>query len=274
MDRLVNFFVLGPLMVTIDSSPVPIPAGRQRALLAALLLKANEVVPVDELIDRLWDDDLPHRPRGALHTCLTRVRQALDGQGAGVSELIQTSAAGYMIELSADHLDLLRFRNLAASARSAAERGDLQQESATLAQALSLWRGPVLTDVRSAAIHRDLVPKLTEEWLHVLERWHMVSFALGRHPELVGELRFLVRKYPFHERFWHLLVLALYRCGRQVEALQAYGEVSGYLREELGVDPGEELRRLHLAILRGDPRLMTADLGCVSTSPSVASAAR
>jgi DNA-binding SARP family transcriptional activator len=261
MDQQVNFFILGPLEITVEASPIPIPAGRQRTLLAALLLQANEVVPVDELIDRLWDDHLPHRPRGALHTCLTRVRQALDKQGAGISELIQTSAAGYTIELAPDHLDLMRFRELAAGARAAAERGDFEQESAILAEALSLWRGPILTDVHSEAIHRDLVPRLTEEWLHVLERSHLVNLSLGKHTELVGELRVLSRRYPFHERFWHLLMLALYRCGRQVEALEAYSEVSGYLRDEMGVDPGQELQQLHMAILRSDPGLMTAGLG-------------
>jgi DNA-binding SARP family transcriptional activator len=261
MDQQVNFFILGPLEITVEASPIPIPAGRQRTLLAALLLQANEVVPVDELIDRLWDDQLPHRPRGALHTCLTRVRQALDKQGAGISAVIQTSAAGYTIELAPDNLDLMRFRGLAARARCAAGRGDFEHESATLAEALSLWRGPILTDVHSEAIHRDLVPRLIEEWLHVLERSLMVNLSLGKHTELIGELRVLIRKYPFHERFWHLFMVALYRCGRQVEALEAYSEVSGYLRDEMGVDPGQELQQLHMAILRSDPGLLTTGFG-------------
>src|SRR5919108_663927 len=141
------------------------------------------------------------------------------------------------------------------------ERGDLEREAAALAEALALWRGPVLTDVHSDALHRDLVPRLKEEWLRALERWHRVNLALGRHDELVGELRVLIRKYPFHERFWHQLMLALYRCGRQVEALEAYGEVSGYLRDELGVDPSRELRHLHTAILRSDPELAAAGAG-------------
>jgi DNA-binding SARP family transcriptional activator len=259
MNQRVNFFVLGPLQVSVETSPIPMPAGKQRTLLAMLLLNVNEVVPVEELIDRLWDDDLPDRPRGALHTCLTRLRQALDSRGAGISELIQTSAAGYTIEVASDRLDLMRFRDLAAGARSAAERGDLEEESAALTQALSLWRGPVLTDVPSDALHRDLVPKVIEEWLRVLERWYMVNLSLGRHADLVGELRVLIRRYPFHERFWHQLMLALYRCGRQVEALEAYGEVSGSLRDELGVDPSQKLRDLHLAILRSDPGLEAAD---------------
>lgn len=234
---------------------MPIAAGRQRTLLAALLLNANEIVPVEELVERLWGDRLPHRPRSALHTLLTRLRQRLE-QGTGdQGTVIRTSAAGYVIETAPDRIDLMLFRNLVEQARREAERRDLARESTLLARALSLWRGPVLSDVRSDSLHRDVLPKLTEEQLWALDRRCDVDLLLGRHHELVGELRSLIRRYPFHEGFWRQLMLALYRCSRRVEALEVYGEVRDRLRDELGLDPTQVLNDLHMAILRDDPGL-------------------
>jgi DNA-binding SARP family transcriptional activator len=251
----VDFYILGPLHVAMGSRSIPIPSGKQRILLATLLLNANEIVSVEELIDRLWDSAVPCRPRSALQTYLTRLRRLLDQHHDGLSKIVHTTAAGYLLEVPPARLDLARFRQLVQCGRAAAERGDPVVESAALTEALSLWRGPVLPDVRSDSLHRDVVPKLTEEWLRTLERRYEVDLALGRHDELVGELRVLANRYPFRERFWRQLMLALYRSDRQVEALGAYREVSMHLREELGIDPSAELRRLHLAILRSDVNL-------------------
>jgi DNA-binding SARP family transcriptional activator len=250
-----DFRILGPLEVSAGARRVPVAAGKQRTLLATLLLSANRTVPIEELTDRLWCGDPPRGPRGALHTYVTRLRQTLDRHTAGGSGLISTSPAGYGIEVDAGGLDLIRFRTMVAEARAAGRRGDLVTESAGLTAALSLWRGPVLSDVRSESLHRDVVPSLVEEHLRTLERRHEVDLALGRHDRLVGELRALTGKHPFHERFWGQLMVALYRCGRPAEALEAYGEVSASLRRRLGVCPGPEVRELHTAILRGDPRL-------------------
>jgi DNA-binding SARP family transcriptional activator len=251
----VDFRILGPLEVTINAQRVAVAAGKQRVLLATLLLSANRTVPVEELTERLWGGDPPRGPRGALHTYVTRLRQTLDphiGDGVGP---IRTSPAGYGIEVATAGLDLTRFRAMVAEARRAGEGGDLAAESAGLTAALSLWRGPILSDVRSDSLHRDVVPSLTEEHLRTLERRHEVDLALGRHDRLVGELRALTGKHPYHERFWAQLMLALYRCGRVAEALEAYGEVSALLRNRLGVCPGPQIRALHTAILRDDPRL-------------------
>jgi DNA-binding SARP family transcriptional activator len=250
-----DFRILGPLEVTIDAQRVPVAAGKQRVLLATLLLSANQIVPLDELTERLWGGDPPRCPRGALHTYVTRLRQTLDRHGNGMGGLVRTSAAGYGIEISRAGLDLIRFREMVGEARGAGERGDLAAESAGLTAALSLWRGPVLPDVRSDSLHRDVVPSLVEEHLRTLERRHEVDLALGRHDRLVGELRALTGRHPFHERFWGQLMVALYRCGRPAEALEAYGEVTASLRRRLGVCPGPEVRDLHIAILRDDPRL-------------------
>ncbi|MEV0405781.1 AfsR/SARP family transcriptional regulator [Actinoallomurus sp. NPDC050550] len=245
------FRVLGPLEATVNGCQVTVPAGKQRTLLATLLLGANQVVSLDELTERLWDDAPPRRPRGALHTYVTRLRQMLDRHGPGTGDLIRTAAAGYLIEVS--DLDLTRFRRLVAEARAASERGDLASESDALTEGLALWRGPVLHDVRSDSLHRDVVPSLTEEHLRALDRRQEVDLALGRHARLVGELRALTARYPLHERFWRHLMLALHGCGRSAEALEAYGMASACLRDRLGVCPGPETRDLHTAILRGAP---------------------
>jgi DNA-binding SARP family transcriptional activator len=252
VNQSLSFHVLGPLSVLAENRPLAIPGGKQRILLATLLLKFNQVVPVDELVERLWDAELPHQPRRALHTCLTRLRHAITGKGREDVALIHTSHAGYMIEVSPDNLDLARFSSLLATARHAAGGSDLSRESRALTEALALWRGHVLPDVPSDSLHRDVIPKLTEEWMRTLERHGELGLALGRHHELVGDLRVLTFKYPFHERFWQQLILALYRCGRRVEALMAFAEVTTRIRDELGVEPSPELRALHLAILRDD----------------------
>ena len=173
-----DFRILGPLEVTIDERRIPVAAGKQRALLATLLLSANHIVPMEELVERLWGTAPPRRPRGALHTYVTRLRQALDPHGDGRAEgdPVRTSAAGYGIQVAAVPPRPHRFRELVGAA---GEAGDLASESAGLTAALSLWRGPVLSDVRSDSLHRDVVPSLMEERLRILERRHEVDMALG-----------------------------------------------------------------------------------------------
>lgn len=248
-----DFRILGPLEVTIDAQRVAVAAGKQRVLLATLLLNANRTVPIEELTERLWGGHPPRGPRGALHTYVTRLRQTL--HIGGETGPIRTSPAGYGIEVATAGLDLTRFRAMVGEARRAGQGGDLAAESAGLTAALSLWRGPILSDIRSESLHRDVVPSLTEEHLRTLERRHAVDLALGRHDRLVGELRALTGRHPFHERFWAQLMLALYRGGRPAEALEAYGEVTALLRDRLGVCPGPQIRDLHTAILRNDPGL-------------------
>ncbi|MDA0566913.1 AfsR/SARP family transcriptional regulator [Streptomonospora sp. S1-112] len=261
------FSVLGPLRVAVHGNPVRLSAGKQRALLAALLLSANEPVAQDQLVRWVWDRTPPLSPRAALHTCLTRLRHTLDHHTPGLSAVVRTCSAGYLVEAGPDQLDLLRFRRLAAHARQAAARGDHDSESAALRQALALWSVPVLPEIRSEALRRDLVARVTEEWLPVRERAHELALARGRHDPLIAELRDLVRQFPFHEGFWRQLVLALYRAGRRVEALETYAELSARLREETGMDPCPESRDLHLAVLRGDPGLATA-AGAPATVPA------
>lgn len=231
----VEFRVLGPLEVLLDGEPVEVPAGRGRVLLATLLLRANQFVSVDELVERLWDGEppTPDRVHKTLQMVVTRLRQAL-----GPASCVRTAGGGYQAEIGQDELDLLRFRALAGS-------GDF-------GAAAALWRGPVLGNVKSDALHRDDVPRLLDERLVVLERRIDADLDRGHAAELVAELRSLVAEHPMRESFWRQLMLALYRSGQQAESLAAYQEIRTLLADELGVDPGPALRDLHQRILRAD----------------------
>ena len=245
-----EFRILGPLEVVVDGHVVPIGAAKHRTLLACLLLRANRVVSVDELVDRIWDGDTPHRSKATLQTYVMRLRQLL-----GDPSVIRTAADGYLITVDDDHLDLLRFTELAATAQSTLASGDLATTAELYGQALALWRGQPLVDVPSDVLHREEIQRLVERRLEVLERRIEVELSLGRHTDLIPMLRAVTGEHPFQERFWGQLMLALHRSGRQVEALEAFRQVSRLLADELGVGPGERLRAMHQAVLRDDPGL-------------------
>jgi DNA-binding SARP family transcriptional activator len=244
-----TFGVLGSLTVTVDRSPVTLGAAKTRIVLACLLLRRGAVVPTDELVDRLWGENPPPGARNAVHTYVRRLRGALGAAG----RLIQTEPAGYVIEVPADALDSDQFRGHMARARSAADAGDTATESRELRAGLALWRGAPLSDVPSELLHRSEVPRLVEERLQALERRIAIDLAAGRHAELVPELRNLTAEHPLRERLWYQLMLALYRSHRQAEALAAFREVRTILREELGVDPCQDLAELHHQVLSGGP---------------------
>ncbi|QUQ69785.1 AfsR/SARP family transcriptional regulator [Kutzneria sp. CA-103260] len=245
-----EFRILGPLEVVVDGQVAPIGAAKHRTLLACLLLRANRVVSVEELVDRIWDGDTPHRSKATLQTYVMRLRQVL-----GDPSVIRTAADGYLITVDANHLDLLRFTELAAAAQSTLASGDLPTAAELYGQALGLWRGQPLVDVPSDVLHREEIQRLVEQRLEVLERRIEVELSLGRHTDLIPMLRAVTGEHPFQEQFWGQLMLALHRSGRQVEALEAFRQVSRLLAEELGVGPGERLRALHQAVLRDDPGL-------------------
>jgi DNA-binding SARP family transcriptional activator len=228
-----EFGLLGPLKVVDGDRAVPIQAAKLRVLLACLLLRAGELVTVGELAEAIWGEALPADPRRVVHTYIARVRKLLS---AG---LLQSRPEGYVIAVAADDVDVGRFERLLEQARDAAAVGDRQREAAVLHQAL----------------HRGAAG-LAERRLEALQRRIEADLALGRHAELVNELRVSTQRYPLREQFWAQLMIALYRCGRQADALQAYHGVASVLADELGIDPGAELRALHQAILTNDPALM------------------
>lgn len=230
-----EYRVLGPLEVLLDGEPVAVPAGRCHVLLATLLLRANQFLPVDELVDRVWDGEPPSADRAhkTLQMVVRRLRVAL-----GDADCVRTRPGGYQAVVEPDQLDLLRFRALAGS-------GDFGAASA-------LWRGSVLGNVPSERLHREDVPQLVNERLTVLQRRIDADLDQGLSGELVAELRSLVTEHPLREPFWRHLMIALYRSGQQAEALNAYEAVRVNLADELGVDPGRELQDLHQQILRAE----------------------
>ncbi|MCW2633410.1 MAG: DNA-binding transcriptional activator of the family, partial [Pseudonocardia sp.] len=264
MIESVRFGVLGPLEVQRDGHVVPVRAGQQRVVLAVLLLRANRTVPMSQLVDRLWDESTPADARGTVQKYVMRLRRVLAEVGW---EGLRTEPGGYRIEVATGQLDLERFEDLVRAGTRAGEAGDAACESAVLGKAFALWRGvPPLSNVASESLQRHEVPWLLERYLHVIQRRIKVDLQLGRGAELIGELTGLVRDYPLRERLWVQRMRALHQAGRQGEALQAYREVTRLLADELGVDPGPELRAAHEEILRAAepspaPRVSGSDRG-------------
>lgn len=245
-----QFRLLGPMEVRLDGTSVVLRAGKHRALLAALLLRPNRVVPVTELVEHVWGVTPPARTRGTLQTYVMRLRAAL-----GDPSLIQTAADGYRMRVDPLAVDVHQFADLAARGRAAAAADDLVTARKAFAEALELWRGPVLSDVPSETLYAEHAPRLTELLMTVHEQRIDVELALGDHADLVPELFALTRDHPLRERFWGQLMIALYRGSRQAEALEAFRQLDRTLDEQLGIDPSEELRALHQAILVGSPEL-------------------
>ncbi|MFC5751225.1 AfsR/SARP family transcriptional regulator [Actinomadura rugatobispora] len=237
-----EFRVLGPLEAVRGGREVPLASGRQRALLACLLLAAGRPVPVASLVDRLWDDDPPRDARGTLQVHLFRLRRAL-----GDAEIVRTRPGGYLMEQGPD--DLRRLDALADGADRAREAGDLEGALKALRAATALWRGPILANVTSSSLHAEETPKLTERCLKTVERRYELELVLGHHEAAVADLRALAAAHPLRESLHGLLMRALYRSGRQAEALDAYDRTAAALGEEFGLDPGDALKELRQAIL-------------------------
>ncbi|MGI5214528.1 BTAD domain-containing putative transcriptional regulator, partial [Plantactinospora sp. CA-290183] len=247
-----RFGILGPLEIHSVHGPVRLGSGRQRALLATLLLHPCRAVGVDELVEAIWDLAPPVNPRAAVHTFVARLRRSIE---AGPEPArIDRQVGGYRLTVGPDDVDLGRFETLLRRAEAARERAGPEEERAALRAALVLWRGDPLVDVSSEYLHREVVPGLVELRLAALERRIDLDLrAPAGHPALVAELRGLTARHPFRERFWVQLMLGLTLCDRRSEAFAVYREIRRRLREELGVDPGEEMQRVHLALLRGEP---------------------
>ncbi|HEY2130741.1 MAG TPA: BTAD domain-containing putative transcriptional regulator [Streptosporangiaceae bacterium] len=248
--------VLGPLLVRADGADVVVPAPKQRVILAALALRAGQVASYDELAEFIWDGTPPSGARVAIRNYVKRLRQIL---GPVAGRRIVTRDPGYALEAEPDEVDALWFTTLCARGGEAVGRGaaaaGTQAAWEVLSEALALWRGSPLVDVPSNVLITAEVPRLDALRMQAQE-WRMdAGLAQGRHSELVGELTQLAVDHPWRERFHAQLMLALYRCGRQAEALAAYQRTRRMLVDELGVEPGRELRDLQAGILAGDPGL-------------------
>jgi DNA-binding SARP family transcriptional activator/ABC-type transport system substrate-binding protein len=250
----VEFRLLGPLEVSDHGRALELGGQKRRALLALLLLHANEVVSSDRLIEELWGEQPPQAAATALHGHVSRLRKLLGGDGNS-EQLLVTRPPGYMLHLEPEQLDLNRFERLRNEARAARAKGDLGGASIALQAALSLWRGPPLGDLAYERFAQTEVNRLEELRLATIEEGIEVDLALGHHADLISELELLVSEHRFREGFRGQLMLALYRSGRQAEALQVYQQAREALVEELGIEPGQPLRELHQAILRQDESL-------------------
>ena len=239
-----RFRLLGPLEIEDVADEALLRRAKPRALLAMLLLNANRPVSTDRLVAGLWGDEEPATALGALQNYVSQLRKALG------KEVVVTRPPGYMAVVGADELDLEVFKRLVAQAAQT----DLPIRAARLREALSLWRGPPLAEFNEGTFAAERV-RLNELRLAALEGRIGADLELGHHGELIAELEALVQEQPVLERFRALLMLALYRSGRQVEALSAYREARTYFDQELGLELGDELQRLERAILQHDPKL-------------------
>lgn len=245
-----EFRLLGPVEAVGEDGPLPLGGPKARALLALLLLHANEALSRERLIDALWGEQPPATAPKALQVYVSQLRRAI-----GPERVLETTATGYRLSPGPGQLDLDRFEALLGDGRTALRDGDASAASRHFGEALSIWRGPALADLAYEPFAQPEIARLEDLRLAALEGRIESELQLGRHTELTGELEALAAQNPLREHMRSLLMLALYRSGRQAEALEAYQDVRRVLVDELGIEPGRELRELEQAILRQDPVL-------------------
>ena len=251
MTPRVEFCLLGPLFVRCDGVEVPVPRGRQRAVLAALLLSAGRVVSVDDLTEVLWGAHPPPSARVTVQNTVMRLRQSL----SGARSLIRTQPRGYLITVAGCELDVSRFEDRLRDAQAALRDSSWARAADSATAAMTLWRGDPLADAGSELLTAREAPRLAELRLQALEARIDAGLHLGRHKEMISELRRLASAHPLRESLHGLLMVSLYRDDRQGEALAAYASARRILVEELGAEPGPGLRQLHQQILTADPAL-------------------
>jgi DNA-binding SARP family transcriptional activator len=251
-----EYRVLGPLEVVADGQSVPLGPPKQRAVIGALLLHRNEVVSTERLVDELWGERPPASAGKVLQGYVSQLRKALDE--AGAPHVIVTRPPGYLASVGDDELDAARFERQVEHARVLAEAHDFKGAAAAYDRALALWRGAALADVPFESFARSESDRLEELRITTLTERVDCALALGQHGRVVAELEALVADHPLRERFRVQLMLALYRAGRQADALAVYQDARRRLVEELGIEPSPELRELEQAILRQDETLLSA----------------
>jgi len=247
-----NFRILGPLEVLDEERVLDVGGGKQRSVLALLLLHANEVVSSDRLIDELWPDEPPPSAAKIVQAHVSRLRKALDGVGEGI---LLTRGHGYLLRIQPGQLDRDRFRGLLEEGRAALAADDPDRAAETLRKALALWRGAPLAEFAYDSFAQEEIARLEELRLAALEERIEADLAVGRHDAVVQELEELVGRHPLRERLRGQLMLALYRSGRQAEALELYRNARRTLADELGLEPSPTLQQLERAILTHDQAL-------------------
>ena len=267
----IEFRLLGPLAVVRDDTEVDLGGRRRRAALALLLLEPGRPVPTDRIIDRLWGESPPAGAVGTLQSYISRLRGALepDRKAGGATTVLVSEASGYVLRVTPEQVDAQRFEKLADEGGAALAAARPEDAEALLTEALNLWRGPALAEFAYESWAQPAIERLETRRLAALEDRAAAQLALGRHAAVAGELTELVSRYPTSERLRGHHALALYRSGRQVEALDSLRAARDALREELGLDPGPELRELEERILNQDPELAAVP----ATAPAAAKTA-
>jgi DNA-binding SARP family transcriptional activator len=263
-----EYRLLGSIEVLDARTSLPLGGAKQRALLGLLLLNANKVVSVDRIVDELWGENPPETSANAVQVYVANLRKILqpDRPQGGAHDVLLTRPPGYMLRVDPEELDSLRFERLADDARRTMAAAP-EAATAKLREALALWHGPALADIVFEGPARGEITRLEESRLSAIEDRIQGDLELGRHAALIGELESLIAAHPVRERLHAQLMLALYRCGRQAEALKAYRDARRMLVEELGIDPCAELQSLEKAILQQDPSLAAPVRA--ETSPAV-----
>ncbi|MGW0313491.1 AfsR/SARP family transcriptional regulator [Streptomyces flavidovirens] len=255
-----NIALLGPLSAEIaDVSIVP-NAGKPRQLLALLAMNANQVLPVPTLMEEIWGADMPRSALTTLQTYILQLRRLVgsalgDDRSRAPKDILVTRHGGYLLQVPRSGVDAYEYERLAVAGRQAFDRGEFAAASAAYDEALALWRGPALVDVRIGPVLEVELARLEESRLGVLERRIEADLRLGRYDELLPELTALIGRHPLHENLHAQCMTALYRSGRQWRALEVYQGLRGRLVEELGLEPSARVRALHQAILTADPAL-------------------
>lgn len=254
---MLDFRVLGPLEIVAAGTNIAPTALKPRQVVSLLLLRRNSIVQTSELIDELWEDNPPNSAMTTLQTYIYKLRKLLARHGFG--EALRTHASGYSITVPDPAVDLVRFERRLSEGHSALETDDHVRASAILAEALGMWRGPVLMDVATGSLLSAYVTRLEETRIRALELRIQTDLKVNRHAELVSELKSLTMTHPLHENFHQALMVALARSGRRHEALEVYRRLRETLVNELGLEPGRDLQRLHQSLLSAEVTATPAD---------------
>ena len=251
--------VLGSLDAELNGVSILPTAAKPRQILTLLAIYANQVLPVSALMEEIWGDAPPCSALTTLQTYILQLRRcmenALDGEPGGSKELLLTRHRGYLLRAEPGSVDVHEYDRLASRGQRAADRGDDEQASKLFREALALWRGPALVDVRTGPLLEIEAMRLEESRLGVLERRNDVELRLGRHAELLTELTALTARHPLHEGLHAQSMVAFYRSGRPSAALDVFQRLRANLVEELGIEPSQRLQLLQRAVLGGDPAL-------------------
>lgn len=262
-----EFGILGELQVTQDGAPRDLGPLRQRSVLARLLIRANQPIPTERLMEELWPDEVPDTARHRLHVHISKLRAVLGDE----RERLAHDTAGYRLRVEPDLVDASRFEALVADGRRELADGDPAAADRRLREALALWRGPALVEFADEPFASSEATRLEQLRLTALEDRYNAELALGLDGQLIEELRARTLEQPYREAFWEQLMLALYRAGRQADALQAYGEARTRLADELGIEPGPALRRMEQRVLAHEPAL-SLDLPAGASVPGAPAA--